>query len=156
MPNTEKLAMDLVYLCQLDIDAAIAYEQALSHIDHPVVRKRFQEFRDDHARHMTDIGQQIGDLGMNPPKRPVDAKGFLLAELMDLSSVRTLKDTLEAMDKNEKIINKIYSDASTGWPDLVPNALDTVRTGFQDEKKHLEFIEQCIEAKVWEHADAVK
>ncbi len=153
--NTKKLAQDLITLCQLDIDAAIAYEQAIPHIDHPVVKKRFQEFLGEHNRHITRLSLQIRDLDETPPARAEDFKGFFIKGFTDMRSATGTKGALEAMDLNEKLVNRMYADA-VKWPDLDPNALDTVKTNYIDEKKHLEFIEESIEAKVWERTQAVK
>jgi hypothetical protein len=155
MTDIKKLGQDLISLCRLDIDAAIAYEQAIPHIDHPVVKKRFQEFLEDHNRHIAKLSLQLRDLHVTPPAREPDFKGFFIKGFTDLRSSSGTEGALAAMDANEKLINRAYNDALS-WPALVPNALDLVKTNCQDENKHLEFIEEAIEARVWERTNAVK
>lgn len=155
MADIKKLAEDLIKLCQLDIDAAVAYEQAIPRIDHPVVKMRFNEFLNDHNRHIGDLVQQIMELGASPPERSPDFKGFFIKGFTDMRRAGGTKDALEAMDTNEKLTNKMYHEALS-WPSLVPNSRSLVVVNLDDEKKHLEFIEESIEAKVWEKPYAVK
>lgn len=155
MADTRKLAKDLIALCLLDIDAAVAYEQAIPHIEHSLVKQRFNEFLNDHNRHIGDLSQMIRELGETPPERKPDFKGFFLKKFTDARSAQGTQGALSAMDTNEKLVNRIYGEA-VGWPDLVPNAKSLILTNIDDEKKHLQFIEESIEARVWERAGAVK
>lgn len=155
MADIRKLAQELIALCRLDIDAVTAYEQAFAQVDHPVVRKRFTEFVSDHNRHIVDLSQQLRDYGEVPPRREPGKDAFFTRGFSGAGPGTGIKGVLEAMEANERIVSAAYADA-LDHPDMSPDARALILENYEDEKRHLEFVEESSEAKVWEKSGAVK
>lgn len=135
-------------LVHLDIDAIHAYEQALEKIDVAEVSQRLGEFRADHQRHVDELSAVIRRHGGEPPESSRDFKGFLIEGFTALRSVTGTEGALKAMHLNEKLTNSRYDRAlSLALP---PDARMIVEKNRSDERRHLEYIESAIRAKVWE------
>lgn len=134
-------------LIKLDIDAAAAYEEALEHIETPSIHKTMNMYRDDHQRHVDVLSRLLRDAGEVPPERTKDIKGFFIEGFTSLRSVTGEDGALKAMLSNEKITNRKYQDAYDNW-DLEPEALAIVSDNYEDERRHLSYIEDVLHVKV--------
>lgn len=145
-----KQAIDkLNELLMLDHDAVKAYSSAIEHIDIPYVKERLAEFRGDHERHITNLRELIVRLG-GEPKDHVDFKGPFIDALTKARSMMGNEQAIKAMKSNEELTNKKYSEAlSVG---LSSEATEVVRKNYEDEQRHLAFIEQVIQQRIWESA----
>ena len=148
--GNKKFIEDLKDLVQLDFDAIQAYDQATARIEEDHIRHTLVSFRSDHERHISELSQFIIDYGETPPDRTRDLKGFILEGITSLQSLMGTKAALTAMKTNEKLINRRYRKAldSLTMPTVVRNA---VLKNFEDEKRHLAFIERAIETELWKH-----
>lgn len=146
--GNRKFIEDLKDLVQLDYDAIQAYDQATSHINEDHIRHTLISFRSDHERHITELSQFITEFGDVAPERSRDLKSFVMEGLTSLQSLLGTKSALLAMKTNEKIINRRYRKAldSLTMPTVVRNA---VLKNFEDEKRHLAFIERALESELW-------
>lgn len=135
----------LASLAQLDVDAVKAYERALRNVDEPDVHRRLAVFRDDHERHVQELGDAIRSLGGSPPEPKPDLKGLLLGGLTALRSATGTGGALSAMRGNEQLTNRRY-DAALRTEGLSDEFRDLIRRNWEDEKRHLRYIEQTLAA----------
>lgn len=151
MTDTKELLKQLEDLSQLDIDAVHAYTSAIERIDLPDVKERLTAFRGDHERHITDLAPLIERMGGTPPKQTPDFKGFMIQGFTAVKSMLGNESALKAMKSNEELTNKTYDDAlKQDFPSDVRSVIERNR---DDERRHLEYIEQCINNQVWERAE---
>ncbi len=134
-----EMIRNLNSLIQLDIDAVQAYDQAIKNIDDPVIRERMGDFRGDHHAHITDLSALVRRMAGTPPAYSPDFKGFLLQGFTAIRSATGTAGALKAMEINEKLTNRTYSDA-IGW-NWTREAKIMVERNFSDEKRHLEYIQ---------------
>ena len=144
--NNDELIDKLSSLAKLDIDAAHAYEQSLDEIDVPDVQARFVGFHDDHERHIDEIFMAITTLGGTPPERTRDFKGFLIQGFVAISKLGGTDACLKSMASNERLTNEKYKEATT-WT-APADIAEMIENNCRDERRHLEFIEQCVSAGV--------
>jgi hypothetical protein len=138
----------LTNLMHVDIDAARAYSQAIDSIHVVSVRRRLDAFRADHERHIADIAAEIRALGMEPPARRPDLRGFLLAGYTAIRSSMGTEAALRAMRANETLTNQRYDEAlATDLPEQVRQLIERNRL---DERRHIRFIEDVLEKRSWE------
>jgi uncharacterized protein (TIGR02284 family) len=135
-------------LMQLDIDASYAYGQAIDNIKDPAIKNELIMFRDDHERHITDLSLAITNLGGTPPARSRDFKGFLIEGFTALRSMMGTEGALKAMQGNEQLTNKMYSNALS--LDLSPAVRDIVERNYRDEQRHLAYINEALANRTWE------
>lgn len=129
-------------LLKLDVDAANAYDEAIEKIDEQDVRTQLGKFRDDHRRHVSDLTGLIRDMGGEAPTPSRDFKGALIEGMTSLRSAMGTDSALKAMRTNEQLTNRTYEDA-LGW-EVPMEAHDVIRRGFDDERRHLAYIEQAL------------
>ena len=129
-------------LIQLDIDAVSAYEQAIKNIDDPIIRDRITEFKEHHRGHTRDLSSLVQKMGGTPPDPSPDFKGFLIQGFTAIRSATGTEGALRAMELNEKLTNRNYSEAvSWNW---TPEAKILVEQNLLDEKIHLEYIQSNL------------
>jgi len=149
MANDNKdIARNLAKLMQLDVDAARAYEQALDNIDVPAIHKSLSLFRDDHKRHISELGQAIRNLGEEPPSESPDIKGFFIEGFTAIRSLTGTEGALKAMRGNEKLTTSTYHDALS--EDLPEDIKQLVQKNYSDEERHLKYIEHLLTSKAWD------
>ncbi|MFW5774877.1 MAG: DUF2383 domain-containing protein [Chitinivibrionales bacterium] len=144
-----ELSKKLSSLVQLDIDAAHAYGQAIDKIDIPEVKQTLGTYKQDHEKHVDALSKIIRDMGDVPPEKGRDFKGFMIEGFTALMSLTGDKNAITAMENNEKLTNKKYSEA-LGWQELTPEAKLVVEGNYKDEQQHLSYIQKIISEKVWE------
>jgi rubrerythrin len=146
--DNKEMADNLGSLYKLDIDASRAYGQAIEEIEHADIRMKLSEFRNDHERHIDELAAAIRELGEVPPERSPDFKGYLIEGFTALRSKTGTEGALKAMQGNEKLTNKKYGDARS-WA-LTPTARSLIEKNYEDERRHLEYIEVVLESRSWE------
>ena len=80
-------------------------------------------------------------------------KGFFIGGFTSLRSLTGDEGALKAMRSNEELTNKKYREATEEW-DLEPSIAGIVANNYEDEKRHLSYIEQAIESRAWEESAA--
>ena len=139
------LLRDLVHL---DVDAIHAYDQAIKNIDVEPVRVQLERFKGEHERHVAELTTAILDLGGTAPVIRRDLKGLFIEGMTALRAAMGTEQSLRAMQTNEKLTNKEYDKAAKM---ALPARVDElVRRNFDDERRHLEYIEDAIARRVWE------
>lgn len=141
MDNTE-IIDELKSLSQIDIDATRAYSQAIDEIDIKIIRDAIEDFRKDHERHIYNLNSFISRLGGTPPEVSPDLKGFLIEGFTMIRSKTGTEGALKAMETNEKLTNKDYRDACS--KDFPSDILDVLRSNYEDEQRHLSFIQEHL------------
>lgn len=134
-------------LIHLDIDAIRAYEHAIKACDHEAVASQLRSFQDDHRRHVLDLGNEVAKLGGKAPDKP-DVKGFFIAGFTAVTSIGT-HSALVAMQGNEKLTTSRYA-AAIELQEITPEIRTIITRNYQDEQRHLAWIQQALQNKVWE------
>ena len=133
-------------LMQLDVDAVRAYDEAIEKIDEEDIRLQLGKYRDDHHRHVSELTSLINDMGGEAPEPKPDVKGKLIEGMTSLRSAMGTDAALKAMRMNEQLTNRTYENAME-WT-VSTEAHDFIRRGYEDERKHLAYIEQALSAGV--------
>ncbi|AUX21883.1 ferritin [Sorangium cellulosum] len=135
-------------LIQLDRDAIAAYDQAVEACERASVREPLARFRDDHARHVTDLSALVTSLG-GAPAQTRDLKGKLIEGFTAITSFGD-QSALLAMRGNEELTNRKYEAALNEA--LTVEARAVVERNRADEQRHLAWIKDALSRKVWEQA----
>jgi hypothetical protein len=148
----QEISEELTALVQLDVDAVVAYDRAISAIGTGEVATQLATFRLDHQRHVLELSQAMLDLGLRPPDARPDVKGSLLGGLTGLRARLGTEQALAAMRSNEQLTTSSYARAlAKPFPDPI---LEIVRRGASDEQRHLSWIERALDGRIWEGAGA--
>lgn len=143
----EKLIAKLNDLIALDIDAANAYEAAISRLTVPALQERLLEFKGDHERHIQDLTECVVRFGGEPRKK-ADLKGFFIKGFTAVTSMMGDEGALQAMRGNETLTTTTYKNAlEENWSEDV-RAL--IEKNYSDEQRHLEFIVDALRNRSWE------
>lgn len=147
----DKLIAKLNDLIALDIDAANAYEAAISRMTIPVLQEQLREYQADHERHIQDLTEVVVRFGGEPRKKP-DVKGFFIKGFTAVTSMMGDEAALQAMRGNETLTNRTYKDSlKENWSDDV-RAL--IEKNYSDEQRHLAFIVDALQNRSWEQASS--
>ncbi len=152
--DDREIASRLKRLAQLDIDAVHAYGQAIKHIDMPDVREHCTRFQGEHERHVTDLSGIIRRLGEEPPEFSRDFKGFLLQGFTAIRGLTGTEGALKALKTGEEMTNKKYSEALS-W-EMPLDIVSFIQRNYEDEQRHLHYVNQAIDSRIWETAAAKK
>jgi uncharacterized protein (TIGR02284 family) len=146
--KTPNIIEQLNELIQLDIDAVHAYQQAIDRIDVPGIAEDLEGFKGDHERHIDELSAAVRRLGGEPPKRTRDFKGYLIEGFTALRSITGTEGALKAMRSNERTTNKKYDEALS--EPLPPDIAALVRRNRDDERRHLQYIENALTNRTWD------
>jgi rubrerythrin len=145
--DTKDLVDCLSELIQLDLAAISAYESAIKACEHEAVAHPLRMFQDDHERHVRELSAKVQGLRGTPPERR-DFKGLLMKGFTAVMS-RGTHSALVAMRGNEEYTTRTYERVLA--EQALPGPLrDLVLANSHDERRHLEWIEQALQARVWE------
>ena len=149
--STDKTIDELNDLIRFDYDAIGAYDEAIAGIHEPTIRDQITRFRGDHERHVTELSAIVRRLGGDPPERP-GARGILRKTLTKVAGLVGTEAVLRAMKSNEEVLNKQYGNrANLEFPRDIQAQ---VQKNLADEQRHLSWIEQCLQNRLWETAGA--
>jgi uncharacterized protein (TIGR02284 family) len=145
--STEKQIEELNELIRLDLDAVSAYTEAIHALHDPSLRDPLTLYRGDHERHVTELSVLVQRLGGKPAGTP-DVKGVVRKTMTKIAGLIGEETILKAMKSNEEATNKAYSrHAALDFP---VDILDLIRRNYDDEKKHLQWVEQALSTRLWE------
>lgn len=151
MSTSQEFRKKLESLAQLDIDAVHAYTAAIERISLSEVKDQLTQFRGDHERHISNLTPLIVRLGGKTPTGNPDFKGYLIQGFTAIRSMMSNEQALKAMRGNEELTNRTYAEAlELEFPEEIRQVVQLNRN---DERRHLEYINKCIEEKVWEMSD---
>jgi uncharacterized protein (TIGR02284 family) len=136
-------------LIHLDMDAIKAYEQAIKACEHEVVSTQLRSFQGDHQRHVRDLSEELRKLGEQPDVR-TDIKGFFIEKFTAITSMGT-RSALMSMMGNEQLTTSRYK-AALELQDLPESTKQIIRTNYGDEQRHLEWIKNALDQKIWERS----
>jgi uncharacterized protein (TIGR02284 family) len=137
--SLEDLLKDLV---QLDYDAADAYQAAIDRLQDAGFRSALTGFRQDHLRHIEEVGGLLSAMGSEPPKDG-DMKRLLAKGKVVLGGLMGDKAILQAMKTNEDDTNTAYERAvKHSAPDDVHLVLERA---LADERRHRDWMVETIE-----------
>ena len=137
--DTHEIAGHLASLMHLDIDAAEVYEEVLKHVTDEEIATSYRAFRGEHQNHAKVLADAITALGEIPPAPQEDMMGRLAEIAMGIRSATGDSGALHAMHTAEKYHNSRYS-AAQEW-DVAADLKATLAAFYEDEKRHLAFIE---------------
>ena len=145
--SIDKQIEELNELIRFDFDAIGAYNSAIADIKERQIRDPLTQFRGDHERHVQNLSMIVARLG----GKPVDAPGFKGVVRKTMTKVAGLGGTeltLKAMRSNEEVLNKTYAHhLSLDFPDDIK---DVIRANYGDEQRHLAWVEQALQTRLWE------
>lgn len=144
----QEIAGELSALVQLDVDAVLAYDRAISAMGAGAVARQLAEFKLDHQRHIVELSHALLDMGVRPPAAKPDVKGTLLGGMTALRARLGAEQALHAMRMNEQLTTSTYARALA--KPLPEHALEVVRRGDADERRHLAWIEKALDERRWE------
>ncbi|MFZ3233993.1 MAG: ferritin-like domain-containing protein [Stellaceae bacterium] len=137
--GTEKTRENLLEdLVQLDYDAADAYQAAIDRLDETQFRDRLREFKGDHLRHISEIGEILERMGRTPPKQG-DMKSLLTRGKVVIGGLMGDKAILQAMRTNEADTNTAYERA-VKFHGLDADTRNTLERALEDERRHCQWI----------------
>lgn len=145
--DAKKEIEELNDLIALDHDAVSAYESAINGIAEEPIRAELRQFQEDHRRHIRELSQVVRNLGGKPRER-TDVKGFFIKGFTAISSAMGTEPALKAMESNEKLTTRSYAHARDA--DFGPEAKPLIARAYDDERRHLSWIEQALQNRIWE------
>ncbi len=150
--DDKTLCKELDSLIQLDIDAVNAYSMAIRNIDFQPIADQLTRFRGDHERHVADLSEIVRRHGGEPPKSTPDFKGFIISGFTAIRSATGTEGALNAMRRNEQLTNATYQKSlGKGFP---ADVVTVVQRNFEDEQRHLRYVEQTLRDRPWESSGA--
>ncbi len=145
MANVIETINDLI---QLDVDAVHAYDQAIEACEVSDIKTKLEEFRADHERHIADLSSAVTSEG-GEPRVSKDVKGFVIEGFTAIMSQGD-HSALLSMRGNEELTNRSYRTAlDEEMPDHIRSV---VERNYEDEQRHLAWIKDALDQKIWERA----
>jgi len=149
--STEKVIEELGELIRYDRDAVGSYDEAINDVKEPAVRDPLIEFRADHERHIANLSGIVRQLHGQPPEKP-DLKGVVRKVMTKAAGLGGVELTLKAMRSNEEVLNKTYAHhLALDFPDDIK---DVIRRNYEDEQRHLAWVESALRNRIWEGTPA--
>jgi uncharacterized protein (TIGR02284 family) len=142
--DINKIVDKLNQLIALDYDAVNAYETAIGRIASEQIREPLRRFQADHERHIRDLSAAVLQMDRKPRSRP-DGRGFFIRAFTAITSLMGDRAALIAMRSNEQLTNHTYDKALEDplWP---PSLRKLIERNRDDERRHLSFVQEAIEA----------
>ena len=141
--GTENTREDLLEdLVQLDYDAADAYQAAIDRLENSSFRSALAEFKRDHLRHITELGDILSSMGRTPPKEG-DMKALLTKGKVVIAGLLGDESILQAMRTNEADTNTAY-ERGVNFKGLQANTRDVLERGLEDERRHCGWILETL------------
>lgn len=139
----DKLEDLLTDLVQLDYDAADAYQAAIDRIQNTGFRSVLASFKQDHLRHIDELGLCLTRMGKVPPQEG-DMKSYLTQGKVVLGGLMGDKAILQAMKTNEDDTNTAYERA-VQHKGADGELRSTLQQALGDERRHRDWMVQTID-----------
>jgi hypothetical protein len=144
----QEMADGLAELVQLDIDAVLAYDRAIGHLEPGATATQLAAFKLDHQRHVLELSKLLLGLNRTPPGEKPDLRGAILGGMTAFRARLGREQALQAMRSNEQLSTATYARMlAKPFPSDV---LEAVRRSAADEQRHLEWIERALDQRIWE------
>jgi uncharacterized protein (TIGR02284 family) len=145
--TTKEIIEECNDLIRFDHDAIGAYDEAIENITEIAIKEQLMRFRGDHERHVLDLSAVVRRLGGTPPEHP-GVRGVIRKTMTRVAGLIGTEMTLRAMRSNEEMLNKQYAERlKKAFP---ADILDLVRRNYGDEQRHLAWVEQALQTRIWE------
>ncbi len=126
-----------------DYDAIEAYQAAIDRLTGLNDKRQLERFKDDHRRHIAELGELVRHMGSAPPGAP-DLKRIVVKGKVLLGGLIGDEAILRAMKSNEDGTNDAYGDASAKSDAFPQEVRLAITRGLDDERRHREWIERRI------------
>jgi rubrerythrin len=146
--TNQEIVEELSSLVHLDLDAVLAYDRALEAIGDGGLATELARFKLDHQRHVLELSRVLLDRNVKPPAARPDVKGTILGGVTGVRARLGTEQALKAMVPNEELATSTYA-RSLAKP-FPHDALDVVRRCYDDEQRHLAWIQRAIDQRLWE------
>ncbi len=146
--SIEKQLEELNELIRFDLDAIGAYNSAIDDIKETQIRDPLIQFRGDHERHVQDLSAIVHRLGGKPADSS-SLKGMLRKTMTKAAGLGGTELTLKAMRSNEELLNKTYAHHLQAF-DFPDDIKEVIRKNYGDEQRHLAWVQQALQARLWE------
>ncbi|MDC0746497.1 ferritin-like domain-containing protein [Polyangium mundeleinium] len=142
----EKILQCLNELIALDLACAAAYEVARGVSRDEEIQGTFSAFREDHLRHVAELGEHVRRAGIEPP-RELDTKGEIIRAFTTLASQEDRTAVL-VMRGNEELSNNAYASAlRAGLPEEIRAR---VAANFEDARQHMSWMRGTVLLRGWD------
>ena len=132
-------------LVELDYDALGAYESAINNLENPEYKKKFEEFKLDHQRHITELSAFLSRCNETAPSGPDNMKKVLVKGKVELASLFGDQNILSAMLSNEEDTNTAYERINARIGESADKEIaKIIASGLADERKHKDWIQSKI------------
>ena len=132
-------------LVELDYDALGAYESAINNLENPEYKKKFEEFKLDHQRHITELSAFLSRCNETAPSGPDNMKKVLVKGKVELASLFGDQNILSAMLSNEEDTNTAYERINARIGESADKEIaKIIASGLADERKHRDWIQSNI------------
>jgi rubrerythrin len=132
-------------LVELDYDALEAYESAINNLENPEYKKKFEEFKLDHQRHITELSAFLSRCNETAPGGPDNMKKVLVKGKVELASLFGDQNILSAMLSNEEDTNTAYERINARIGESADKEIaKIIADGLADERKHKDWIQSNI------------
>lgn len=132
-------------LIELDYDAVEAYEAALNRLDREEYKKKLDEFKADHERHIEELSTYLKVKNEKAPESG-SMKQLLTQGKVVLGNMIGDISILQAMQSNESDTNTAY-ERMNQRTDTEEEIKDVLARGLEDEKKHYQWLQSVLEEK---------
>jgi uncharacterized protein (TIGR02284 family) len=149
--TNDKMIEELNELIRFDRDAISAYLSAINDIRELSIRGPLTQFRADHERHVIELSAIVRRIGGKPVEH-AGIKGVVRQTMTKVAGLGGSEYTLRAMKSNEEMLNRTYAHhLSFDWPE---DLKEVISRNYSDEQRHLAWIDQALQARLWEGAPA--
>ncbi|MDP1880136.1 MAG: DUF2383 domain-containing protein [Parachlamydiaceae bacterium] len=146
MITEKELELDFIKaikdLIELDYDAIAAYEAAIDRLEKEETKNALQDFKKDHEKHVEELSSFIKSKNENPPTGP-SFKSVLTKGKVILANIVGDMTILKAMRANEIDTTHAY-ERINNCPNIPEEISDFLKQGFEDERRHLAWLEKNI------------
>jgi ferritin-like metal-binding protein YciE len=152
MVGTQKNFIEAIKeLVELEYDAVSAYETAFKNLENPEYKKKFDEFKSEHQRHIKELSNFLSINKEECPSGPDTLKKLLVNGKVELASLFGDQNILNAVLSNEEDTNTAYERINqrvgeySGEKEV--KISEIIARGLSDEKKHKSWLQNNISKK---------
>jgi rubrerythrin len=149
MVGTQKNFIEAIKeLVELEYDAISAYETAFKNLENPEYKKKFDEFKSDHQRHIKELSNFLLVNNEECPSGPDTLKKLLVNGKVELASLFGDQNILNAVLSNEEDTNIAYERINQRLGEYSDEKggkiSEIIARGLSDEKKHKSWLQSNI------------
>jgi rubrerythrin len=131
-------------LLELDFAAVEAYDAAINRLETEDYKSHLKGFKSDHGRHIKELSDLLRKHREEVPQDLSSTKQWLTQGKVFLANLIGDDTILRAMLSNECDTNTAY-ERMNERNDIWSDALETLRRGLDDERRHKQWLENTLE-----------